>query len=106
MTDDLHTNVGGMLPNQPPAAWETLEQAIRIVRQTYEKINRDRGTRGLPELAAQPMTREHRANAIRFLLSGPQDVTSLAAATAQLLAFIEAVLRAEDDSVSTGDDAA
>ena len=23
-------NVGGMLPNQPPAAWETLEQAIRI----------------------------------------------------------------------------
>lgn len=104
--DDLHDNVRGILPNQPPADWEWVETAYRLIRQTSEKIDADRTSRGLPKLAEEPMTFEQRASALRFILSGPQDAASVSAAGAQVVAFLVAVLRAEDGNPFTGDAAA
>lgn len=110
MTDKGPSDSANWSYNHPGAyrsdEWDTLEQAARIVRETYAKVNRGRQSQGLLPLAEEPMTWEQRSNAIRFILSGPQDVVSVAAAGAQVLAFMEALLKAEDANPFTSDSAA
>jgi hypothetical protein len=90
----------------PPAPWEWEQIADRVIRTTAEKTDSDRKKRGLLSLAEEPMTWEQRASAIRFMLSGPQDASSVAAAGAQCRAFLVALMRSEDGNPFTGDTAA
>jgi hypothetical protein len=103
MTDDLHDNVRGVRPaNLRPADWEWEQMADRVIRQTAEKVDLDRKRRGLLPLSEEPMTWEQRSSALRFILSGPQDASSVAAAGAQCRAFLVALLRSEDGNPFTG----
>lgn len=85
------------------AGWDPRGTALNMVRDTLAKINHDRARKGLPRLADADMTLEQRLNAIGFILRGPQTVETLAAAAAQLVAAMSALLRAEDASPFTGD---
>lgn len=87
----------------PDPAWEWHEAAYRVIRDQHAKIDRDRDRRGQPFLLDENMTSEQRANAIRFILSGEQDTGTVAAAAAQCVAFLGALLRAEDQAPHLGD---
>ena len=102
--DELHTNVKGILPGQPPAAWEWRESAFRMIRQTCEKIDADRRRVFQPRLAEVPLSRGEWASKVKATLTvPPHDVDAFVAAAAECVAAVESLLRAEDGNPFLGD---
>ena len=99
--ESLHDGSRTFIPSAAPERGFR-EDAFKLIRERAAKIDRDRGDRGMPALVDADMTREQRANAIRFILSGPQDVESVASAAVQCIAFLETLMRAEDASPELG----
>lgn len=85
-------------PDVPTPAWEWHQAAYNLVRERHDKIDRDRESYGQPLLIDADMTSQQRANGIKFVLSGPQNAESIASAAVQCVAFLAALLRAEDQA--------
>lgn len=99
-----HDNVGGMLPNQPPADWEWRETAFRLIRKTAEKIDADRRRVFQSRLADVPLGREEWAAKVKATLTvPPHDVDAFVCAAAQCVAAVEALLKADDGNPTLGD---
>lgn len=87
----------------PAPAWEIQRDARNLISDTLDKTNRDRQGCGLPALLDADMTVEQRTNGIKAVLSGPQDVDTVAAAGAQLTALLAWMIRAEHVRPELGD---
>lgn len=89
------------------SGWDPRRTAFEMVRRTLVKTDDDRARVGLPRLIDADMTVAQRVNAIRFVLGG-EDVSpeTVAAAAAQCVALLMRMLKEQDASFSTGDEAA